>query len=127
MTGIFTLDAFLAITVAFSMLTASYFLMSTQKIDKNEYLYQVALDILTIAEKNGKLARALDADTSGIEEYKALLSKSICFSINIQNSTGSQVFHDDTNCDQSESHVIAKRTVYHNEQFYISSMRVWYK
>ncbi|MFH0860377.1 MAG: hypothetical protein V1921_04195 [Candidatus Altiarchaeota archaeon] len=127
MTGLFTLDTILAITVAFSMITASYLLLAGQKIDNREHLFQTSADILTIAEKNGRLSRAIDGDKSGINEYKGLLSSGVCFSLDIENTSGSIISHDDTGCDMPDSYAIARRTVYHNRQFYISTLRVWYR
>ena len=127
MTGIFTLDSIMAVVVATGMITAAVFLVSQPKASSDEYLYKVALDVLTIAEKRGDLGKAVKGDSWAIQDFKGITPKNICFQLDIYNETNGLVFHDDTQCGKSDKYMLGKRSFATDKKFYIAKLKMWYK
>jgi hypothetical protein len=129
MTGIFTLDSIMAFAIAFWIITASMYMISTPKISLEEYLYQFSSDVLAIAEKGDFLKKAVNGDPSGMEELKMSLPDNICFDLEIVNESSILIFHDyQAGCPTiPEKYSQAKRTLVSNASFYISTLKAWYK
>lgn len=119
----------MALVVALGIITASLYLISAPKISHEEYLYQFSSDILSIAEKKEFLKRAVNGDSSGIEELKSDLPPNICFDLRIVNETDSLVFHDNKDgcLTIPDKYSQAKRLFVSNSSFYISTLKAWYK
>jgi|GEM_PF-2684641 len=129
MTGILTLDSLLAMVVTLVVITASLYLVSSQKISSEEYLYQFSSDVLSIAEKKEYLRKAVNGDSSGISKLNSSLPSSICFDLEIVNETDNTVFYynkagcSPLPCRYSQ----AKRLFVSDSKFYVSTLKAWYK
>ncbi len=109
------------------MISASIYLVSTQRISHDEHLYQFTLDVLTVAEKKDYLGRAVNGDPTEIDSLKLSLPDNICFKLDAVNETGDLVFYTDTGCSEPDIYYTGKRSFVSNSSFYISTLRVWYK
>ena len=127
MSGIFTLDSLLALIITFFIITASLYLVMQPEVSRDEYLYQLSLDILTSNEKNDGFERALDGDLGTLEYSKLMLPNSVCYQLEIMNESNTLVFFDDTDCELPESYSIGRRSFIAEDNFYIASLRVWFK
>lgn len=127
MTGLFTLDAIMALLIAFTMITSAVLILGERQSDTTGSLYQTTQDMLVLGEKTGDLGRAVDGDPSGMEEYDVLLKNRVCFEIRVTNQSDSIVYYYETDCAKKSSYVVAKRSFVHNRNFYIADMRAWYR
>ena len=127
MIGLFTLDTVMALMIAVTIITASVFLLAEHETYSSEGLYQIAQDMLAVGEKTGDLSSALDGDPSTIDEYQTLLGNRVCFELRIKNQSNSLVYYHETDCAKKGSYVVAKRSMVHDNRFYIASARVWYR
>ncbi len=129
MTGILTLDSLVAILVALGMITASIYLVSIQEVSGDEYQYQLASDILAVAEKTGALDYAARGNSYELEKLQVSIPATVCFGLEIQDREENLVFSSrDTACPTTpEKYIQTRRTFVSNSHFYIATMRVWPK
>jgi hypothetical protein len=85
---IFTLDAILAILVAGSMITASFFYLSQENIQFNrQSLYKMALDLIAVLEMDGSLADyASTGSNSSIIIFISALPSQLCVNLTLYNN-----------------------------------------
>lgn len=126
MTGLFTVDSLWALVVAFGLITVSIYLVSTPKISYEEHLYKISLDVLTVAEKQGYLEKAVDGDPIGVEKMRSSLPDDICFDLDIFDQNNDLVFNYNTGCGEPERSSLVRRSVVSDSEFYIARLRMWY-
>jgi len=126
MTGLFTIDSLWALIVALGMITVSLYLVSTPKISYEEHLYQVSLDLLTVAEKQGYLKKAVGGDPIGVEKMQSSLPDDMCFDLDIFDQNNDLIFHHSTECEEPIRSSLVRRSVISNSKFYIARLRMWY-
>jgi len=125
MTGIYTLDAVIAILIAFMILTSAVVMLSAPKKQGSQKLYAVTSDLLAVAEKNGGLAGAVDGEYGKIDLMKTVVPAQTCFKLTIRNITDDIVYSDDTGCQEGKDTVIVRRVLAHRESLYTAEMRAW--
>ncbi|MBN2014241.1 MAG: hypothetical protein JW778_03585 [Candidatus Altiarchaeota archaeon] len=126
MTGLFTVDSMWALAVALGIISVSLYLVSTPKISYEEHLYSLSLDVLTVAEKQGHLRKAVDGDPIGVEKMRSSLPDDLCFDLDILDQNNELVFHYGSECEEPKRSSLVKRSVVSNSQFYVASLRMWY-
>ncbi len=124
MTGIFTLDALVALAMATVIISASIFLFSAPKYPSREYVYQLSTDLLAILDENAGLERLTVGDTTKLYELKATLPQKICLEIKIIDSNDIVIFIEDSGCEEGE-YAISRRSFIKDSERYISEARVW--
>lgn len=126
MTGLFTVDSLWALTVALGLITVSLYLVSTPKVSYEEHLYKISLDVLTVAEKQGSLRKAVDGDPIGVEKMRSSLPDDICFDLDIFDRNNTPVFNYNTGCEEPGRSSLVRRSVVSGSDFYIARLRMWY-
>jgi len=127
MTGIFTLDATLALVLSMLVLGSAVYLIAAPKTQSNEHLFQSAGDLLTVAEEDHLLARMVNGDGGATQKLKAAMPAQTCFELYLRNSTGGLVYSDSTSCKKTSDYVIGRRTFVTQSGFYSAEMRLWLK
>ena len=125
MTGIFTLDAIMALVIATIVLSMSIYMLAEPKKQTNEYLYQLSLDFLTVAGEKHMLQDIVGNDPSKLEELKSVMPPQMCFQLSLKNESGSLVYSDDNGCSQPVDYAIGRRTFTKDARFYVAEMKVW--
>jgi len=125
MTGIYTLDAVIAILIAFMILTSAVIMLSEPKKQGSQKLYAVTSDLLAVTEENGGLADAVDGEHAKIDLLKTVVQAQTCFRITIRNITDDIVYSDDTGCQEGKDTVIVRSVLVHREGLYTAEMRTW--
>ncbi len=127
MTGIFTIDSTVALAMAIVIMSTVMYMIAEPKPNKDEYLYEISTDLLTVADNRKALHKAVDGDTSGIELIKAATPPQLCLSIDITNQTKHIVFSTNTGCAQSMEYTVTRRNFIQNSKIYTAQMRSWFK
>ena len=125
MSGVFTLDAIVAVTLASVILSASVMLFVEPKRAGNKYLYQVSTDVLTILDENGGLILLAGGDSSKLNEIKTALPQKFCIDMRVYNSSNMLVSFEDGDCGTSGDYAISRRSFVNNQVFYVAEAKVW--
>ena len=124
MTGIFTLDAVVALSIVTVLLTASLYMFSEPKTVGMKHLYHTATDMLAILDANGGLDRLVVGDTSKLDELQSSLPQKFCYELTLVNSTDDVVFKKNSGC-QQKKYSISRRSFARENIFYIAEVRTW--
>jgi hypothetical protein len=127
MTGIFTLDATMALVLSMLVLSTAVYLIAAPKAQSSEYLFQSAGDLLAVAEEDHLLSRMVQGDSGAAQKLKASLPPQACIELYLRNATGGLVYSDSTNCAKSDDFVIGRRTFVSDSAFYSAELRLWLK
>lgn len=125
MTGIFTLDAVMALVIAMVVLSSCIYLISTPKRQVNERLYDISLDLLAVAGEEHFLQDAVRGDSSGVDRMKAAMPANTCFRIDVKNESGALVYTGGSGCREFGEYALGRRTFASGGGFYVAEMRVW--
>ncbi|MFH1403720.1 MAG: hypothetical protein ABIH11_05565 [Candidatus Altiarchaeota archaeon] len=126
MTGIFTLDAVVGLSISMMVLSASILMLSEPKSSNRENVYQISTDVLTILDENGGLQRLANHDGSMLGEIKSALPQKYCIELRIRDTNDNIVFQEDEDCIGSE-YVISRRNFMMEREPYTAEIRMWYK
>ena len=125
---IFTIDAILALLSAIVILIAIYSILSNTDIN-NEYqdLSKIALDSLTVSEKNNALNLGVSGDLSLLDNYLGALPVNVCGNISLyyanQNIITSSKKPD---CLINDNRVIARRAFLSDYKMHFAKIEVSY-
>ncbi len=135
---VFSLDALIAMLLLITMfITATiYFNQVEFKENINIVLKQIAMDSITVLEKNGKIENAIKQNqVNELRSFLNKLPKSICGEIKIYKTsdlTNPELIVLKENCEQNflESALIKRSIIVKNEkeiELYLSEIKTWYK
>ena len=125
---VLTMDVIVALVIASFLFSTIMFFMSRPRPKSQEYLYSLALDFLTVADKDGSILEAVDGDPGRINEYLFdVQSSNLCLNLTVLDAAGAGVFSNSTGCPPPIRQVIGKRTVVNNSRNYVARLRVWYR
>ncbi|MFH1055382.1 MAG: hypothetical protein V1744_04740 [Candidatus Altiarchaeota archaeon] len=128
MTGLFTLDATMAVVITTLVLaTAMYMLLEPKGHETREHLYQLTGDLLAVAEETRTLDRIVRNDLAGWENLKSNAPQNVCLQLNVMNETDNLVYTDETECEVTDFYTVGRRTFISDSKFYSAQMRVWLK
>ncbi|MFC2163267.1 hypothetical protein ACFLRF_06255 [Candidatus Altiarchaeota archaeon] len=127
MTGIFTLDAVIALILTTIVLTTSLAAVRQDKYPGNEYIYQLSVDSLAIMEAQGALGKLAEGDESGYDEIRSILPQKLCIEVQVINSTGIITHQIASHCSEPVDYAISRRSFISDGRFYIASAKVWFK
>jgi len=140
---ILSLDALLALLIAGFLISATLYLLGPPGREaRDEVLYRIAMDYLTVVEKDGSLSRAMiEAAINSTLPVKCIYTKlddyaklypSVCMTLRIRNESHTWAcagaVDDPEKCThKGEESVIVHRTFIAQEQPFDAEMEVWYK
>jgi len=129
---IFSLDAIFAIIIAGIMILACFFYLSqtSTNLYKNQDIYKISLDSLTILEKDNTLKTAVEtSNTTIIQQFLNSLSEQHCGNITLYTSSSAAILSaQKTGCTSKNESTIAIRSfVANNSNIYYANMEAWYK
>ncbi len=129
---IFSLDAIFALIIAAVMILACFFYLShtTTNLYKNQDIYKISLDSLTILEKDDALKTAVEnSNTTTIQQFLDSLPEQHCSNITIYTYSSAQLLSTQkTGCTAKNESVIAIRSfIANNYNIYYAKTEAWYK
>jgi hypothetical protein len=128
---IFTLDAVFALVTALTLIMAAFYLISQDNQLFNEQALElIAQDSLTVLEKDGTLAAAVESSSNiTINLYQENLPEQVCSLITIKNSAGQQVMNTlSSSCStNAKEYSVARRSFVSDQDPYYAEMTIWYK
>jgi hypothetical protein len=119
------MDVMLALIMAVAFIVATLYLVTTPKLETEEYLYKVGTDVLTIADKDGSLRGAVSGDPQGANELLYSMPSSLCLNLTITSPNDAIVYSENTGCPDHYKQVIVRRTVMNNTGQFIAKLRIW--
>ncbi len=125
---IFTIDAILALLSAIVILIVIYSILSNTNIN-NEYqdLSKIALDSLTVSEKNNALNSGVSGDLSLLDNYLGALPVNICGNISLYYANQNIITSSKKpGCLINDNMVIARRVFVSNYKMYFAKIEVSY-
>ena len=125
MTGIFTLDATVALAIAAVILSMAVFLVAEPKKQANEQLYQLSADVLAVAEGRNVLQALVNDDYSGWIDLRSAIPSRVCLRLRIRNESGSLVYTEQSDCTTEGDYSVTRRTFVCERRFYSAEMRAW--
>ncbi len=129
---IFSLDAIFAIIIAAIMILACFFYLSqtTTNLYKNQDIYKISLDSLTILEKDDTLKTAVEtSSTTTMQQFLDSLPPQICSNITVYTSSSADVLSSKkAGCTAKNESTIAVRSFIANTyNIYYAKLEAWYK
>ena len=129
---IFSLDAIFAIIIAGIMILACFFYLSqtSTNLYKNQDIYKISLDSLTILEKDDTLKTAAETNsTTTLQSFLNSLPTQHCGNITVYTSSSTAVLSaQKTGCTAKNESTIAIRSFAANDyNIYYAKMEAWYK
>jgi hypothetical protein len=126
---IFTLDAILALLIAGSMITASFFYLSQENIQfTRQSLYKMALDLFAILEMDGSLADyASTGSNSSIINFISTLPSQLCINLTLYNNDSAFMHSTQkSNCNITQPVVSRGVFVHYNLSAYYAELKMGY-
>lgn len=126
-----TLDAILAVMVAWLLITMSMSAVASREFSQDDYVVRYAYDFLAVAEKSGALGSLIDGEDLPLERMIDGLPRSICLQLDIYTRQGIQAGHEPPNklsCQEFDPDkvFIASRLALHEGEVYPTTVKVWY-
>ncbi|HLD42467.1 MAG TPA: hypothetical protein VJB08_00580 [Candidatus Nanoarchaeia archaeon] len=125
---IFTLDALLAVLIGGILITSTYVLLSGgSPSSARQNLYQVALDSLTVLEKDHTLADAIETSSNAdLDNFLDALPVHICGNITLYRNTTAGVLSSQGDCAVSDP-VVARRIFVTDFTSYYAEARMGFR
>jgi hypothetical protein len=129
---IFSLDAIFAIIIAGLMILVCFFYLSQTNTNThaNQDTYKLALDSLTILEKDRTLKDAIEINsTAAIQQFLESFPEQFCGSITIYTSSSAEILSaQKTGCSaKNKTAVIVRSFIADNSDIYYAKMQAWYR
>ncbi|MFH1695072.1 MAG: hypothetical protein ABH850_01415 [Candidatus Micrarchaeota archaeon] len=130
---VISIDSMIALVIAFAMLVSITGYFSNSKFDllNEPKLAFVSQDVLTVLEKNNKLAEAVEENQNKeIGKYLNKTSNNLCFELNIfdyDNNSSALSTATKKGCKKGNSILSTKRSFFSEEKFYWAELKSWYK
>lgn len=125
---VLTLDAFVAVALLFSAVFLMYSTSFQPYAPRGVYLKQFTSDMVTVMEKNGDLAAALEGNTSGMHYIMSFTPQLVCMQVSITDSTGNQsvTLARDGCGEYGRELQVIMRSLIHSGQLYTVKAEAWY-
>jgi hypothetical protein len=124
---VLTLDVIIALIIASFLVASIMYLVTQPKINVFDYLYKVALDFLTVAEKDGSLNAAVNGNSSRLNDFIASMPDTLCMNVTIYDNSSGIVYTNSSDCPAPVTYVMAWRSFMNGTDFYMASGGVWRK
>ncbi|MBD3261209.1 MAG: hypothetical protein GF334_05920 [Candidatus Altiarchaeales archaeon] len=124
---VLTLDVILAVFVTLFFAAAILRMSGTQEFVGSDYIYAVAVDVLTYAEKDGVLWLSVNGDYAPAYNLLWRQPRNLCFNLSLYNDSYGLLYSNAT-CNMTAANVVvAKRSFLNDTQFFLAELGVWYR